>query len=160
MAEAFGGCSGHYFGWRLRVLTMNLMRGCAAVTSVTALVAVPASARAVPPAVVCTSIASLIPCPVFGAHPAQIYLGSDGRTELLGLRWTHWGRGTASGAGVLRENAGPPNKPEYLRSRANVKLSKLEQCDGHRAYSNIRIDSRVGDVDYRGCVPHGVFSNG
>lgn len=133
---------------------MKLKRGIAGILSAGALAVLPVAVQAQAPVVVCTSVADLVPCPSFGSQPSQIYLGSDGRTVLLGLRWTHWGHTTATGHGVLRENAGPPGKPEYIRSRADVTLSNLRECDSHRAYTHIHWRARDVDIEYHGCVPH------
>lgn len=94
-----------------------------------------------------------IPCPAFGQHPGQIALGSDGRTEILDLRWTGWGHPITSASGELRDYTGAPGSHTSQHSRVGVTLSRLEQCDGHRAYTNIRISSSEGHSGYRGCVP-------
>jgi hypothetical protein len=141
---------------------MKLERRLAAAVAATATVGamMPGIAQATPAVVVCTSLASLIPCPAFSSHPSQISLGSDGRTQLLDLRWTGWGRSSTSGSGVLREDTGPAGRPEYQRRRAAVTLSRVQQCDGHRAYTNVRVETAEGDSEYRGCLPRGIFPDG
>src|ERR1700722_14926909 len=102
----------------------------ALVAGACACAALPAAAYATTPVVVCASIAAGVPCPSFSSHPTNISLGSDGRTELMGLHWTDWSHASARGSGVLREDEGPAGRPEYLRSRAVVSLSRIERCDG------------------------------
>jgi hypothetical protein len=119
----------------------------------------PCAAAASSFTVVCQSLASLIPCFRFVAHPTTMGLGSGGRTTLISLRWQNWGHASASARGRERENgaaAGAP--PIYTYTPATVTATHLTSCDGHHAYTTIRIAAESLTSTYRGCVPHESFS--
>lgn len=110
--------------------------------------------------VVCQSLASLVACFGFASHPKKMWLGSDGRTTLISLRWRHWGEASATAHGQVRENgaaAGAP--PSYTYAPVVVIVSHLMRCDARRAYTTIRIAGGSLASTYRGCVPHASFSS-
>ena len=109
--------------------------------------------------VVCQSLASLVPCGGFAAHPRTMGLGSDGRTTLVSLKWRHWGAARAIGHGRQRENgAAAGAAPSYTYSPATVTVSHPTSCAGRLAYTTVRITVAGLTSTYRGCVPHVKFS--
>jgi hypothetical protein len=108
--------------------------------------------------VVCQSLAALVPCYGFAAHPKEMGLGSDGRTTLISLSWRHWGDASATAHGRERGNSAPAGAPPtYSYAPAAVTISHLTRCDGRRAYTTVRIVAEGLTSTYRGCVPHASF---
>jgi hypothetical protein len=107
---------------------------------------------------VCQSLAALVPCYGFAAHPKEMGLGSDGRTTLISLSWRHWGDASATAHGRERGNSAPAGAPPtYSYAPAAVTVSHVTRCDGRRAYTTVRIVVDGLTSTYRGCVPHASF---
>jgi hypothetical protein len=121
--------------------------------------AVSATATAGQSVAICTSWAVAVPCASFRARPATIGVGADGRTMLVRLQWSGWSSATTRASGVLRSNAGPAGRAEYVRYGAVVVGSDIGRCDGHRVYRRLVIRSRgVGGTEsLTGCSPQSRF---
>ncbi|MFI4991865.1 MAG: hypothetical protein ACHQHO_13245 [Solirubrobacterales bacterium] len=87
----------------------------------------PASANT--PAYISTA-ACFIHCRPFplAQHPRKLIVGRDGLAT--GVRWTHWGAGTATGRGELVTNTG-------IKEPITIKVSHLVPCDHRKVYSRL-----------------------
>jgi hypothetical protein len=92
------------------------------------------------------------PCPSYVYRPSQIVFGADGRTALVGLRWSQWGARSATARGTLRLDVGPAGRPEYIRHRALVTVWAVRRCGTHRAYLRLAVRSAGRRVLYTGCA--------
>jgi hypothetical protein len=104
-----------------------------------AFVAVFAAVAVASPRVVLCTTGDGTHCYGWASHPTRIEVGADGRLQFLKLKWTWWGRGTATATGVRRDDAGPAGHPQYIYHRISMTANRIGNCGRHRAYTRLVI---------------------
>lgn len=93
------------------------------------------------------------------AMPQQIITSGEGSTLVNDIRWSNWGKATATGTGTLEIDDCKPNcaRGVYTGYPATIRLSSLMPYSGAEAYSNMTVIApTIPDETYnfrRGLVP-------
>lgn len=88
-------------------------------------------------------------------RPHALQLSGDGTFYIYGIKWTSYGEPVASGPGRAYVRGCTPYCAigKVFHPRAEVRLSRVVECQGHRIYARLR-------YAVRGRIPSGFHRHG